>query len=78
MIMDKKLVASYFDSKNTSPDNVVKHYAKQNNLAYNGKHYDYSLGQWAHEVGNDNLVTAFQISDTASIILWDVYKLVEG
>lgn len=75
--MTDKLVASYYDTKNTSPDNVIKHYAKQNNLAYNGKHYDNQLNQWVHKVGIDNLITEFQISDTANIILWDIYKLTE-
>lgn len=74
----QKLLATYYDTKNTSPDNVVKHYAKQNDLTYNGKRYDDTLGRWVHKVNNEDLITTFQISKTANIILWDIYKLAEG
>ena len=72
---ENKLVASYFDTRNTSTDNVVKHYAETNGLEYHGKEYDHTLGQWSHSVGNMKVITWFQISTTSNVILWEVYHL---
>ena len=75
IMTENKLVASYFDTMNTSPDNVVKHYAECNGMKYNEKEYDQTLGQWLYNVGELKVITWFQISRASNVILWEVYKI---